>query len=153
MRIGEWDTSVEIVRSVPGVTAATVETLAVEMEWAGKTIRVLNPISLLVCKVELALTVSQQKRQDVEHLKILFFCVRGFLREWLREVEAGRLPAKGWLGAANRLFKLSKSTHGRKAAEKFSLEWRELLPLAEIGQATHQKILTFRAKQLAIQNQ
>ena len=99
--------------------------------------------------MELALTVSQQKRQDVEHLKILFFCVRGFLREWLQEVERGRIPAKGWLGAVNRLLKMSKSTHGRKAAAKFGLPWREIFPLAEIAEASNQKILLFREKQLA----
>ena len=148
VRIGDGDTSIEVVRNLPGVTAAIVETLAVEMEWNGMTIRVLDPISLLICKVELALTVSQQKRQDVEHLRILFFCVRGFLREWLQEVEAGRLPARSWLGAANRLFKLSKSKHGRKAAEKFALEWREILLLAEIARSADKKIVTFREKQL-----
>ena len=149
LRIGDWDTNIEVVRSIPGVTATNVETLAVEMEWNGKTIRVLDPISLLICKVELALTVSQQKRQDVEHLKILFYCVRGFLREWLQGVDAGQIPAKGWLGAVNRLLKMSKSTHGRKAAAKFNLTWREVLPLAEITKTQNQKISLFREKQLA----
>ena len=149
VRIGDAVTSIEIVRSMPGVTASIAETLAVELEWSGNAIRVLDPISLLICKVELALTVSQQKRQDVEHLKILFFCVRGFLREWLQEVEGGRIPAKGWLGAVNRLLKMSKSTHGRKAAAKFGLTWREIFPLAEIAKASNQKILLFREKQLA----
>ncbi|MEI6076822.1 MAG: hypothetical protein WCS94_14665 [Verrucomicrobiota bacterium] len=148
LRIGDWDTNIEVVRSIPGVTATNVETLAVEMKWNGKTIRVLDPISLLICKVELALTVSQQKRQDVEHLKILFYCVRGFLREWLQGVDAGQIPAKGWLGAVNRLLKMSKSTHGRKAAAKFNLTWLEVLPLAEITKTQNQKISLFREKQL-----
>ncbi len=126
-----------------------METLAVELEWNGKTIRVLDPISLLIGKVELTLTVAQQKRQDVEHLKILFFCVRGFLREWLQGVAAGKIPAKGWLGAVNRLLKLAKSTHGRKAAVKFKLTWREILPLTEIAKTTNPKVSLFREKQLA----
>lgn len=149
VRLDDGNTSIEIVRSIPGVPTALVESLAVEMEWNGKTLRVLDPISLFICKVELALTVSQQKRQDVEHLKILFFCVRGFLREWLQEVDNRRTPAKGWLGAANRLLKMSKTTHGRKAATKFSLAWPEILPLAEIARSTNQKILLFRENQLA----
>ncbi len=153
VRIGTADTSIEIVRTIPGVTTANVDALAVEMEWNGRTIRVLDPISLLICKVELALTVLQQKRQDVEHLRILFFCVRGFLREWLQEVEAGRIPAKGWLGAVNRLLKMSKSKHGRKAAVRFRLSWLEILPLAEIAGAKNQKISLFREKQLAPKRQ
>jgi len=38
----------------------------------------------------------------------------------LQEVERGGIPAKGWLGAANRMLKLTGSSHGRKAAKKVS---------------------------------
>lgn len=152
LRIGDERTNIEIVRRIPGVTAGTVDALAIEMEWNGKTVRVLDPISLLICKIELALTVSQAKRQDVEHLKILRFCVRGFLRELLLEVEHGNVPAKAWLGAVNRLSKLTKSTHGRRAAKQFGVEWLELLPQSEIARCTDGKISLFREKQLAGKN-
>lgn len=148
IRIGERETSIEIVRRVPGVGANLVNALAVEMAWKDKTVRVLDPISLLACKIELALTVSQQKRQDVEHLKILPPCVRGFLRELLRQVEQGNVPVKGWLGAVNRLAKLSKTTHGRQVAKKFAVTWSELLPLPEIHASQNGKIALFREKQL-----
>jgi len=118
--IGDLKSNIEVVRVIPGVATGSVEALAIEAEWNGKQIRVLDPISLLYCKLELALTVSQEKRQDAGHLKILVFCVRGFLRELLREVERGGIPAKGWLGAANRMLKLTGSSHGRKAAKKVS---------------------------------
>lgn len=152
LRIGDWDTNIEIVRTIPGVTAGTVAALAIEMEWNGKTIRVLDPVSLLISKVELALTISQAKRQDVGHLKILLFCVRGFLRELLREVENGNVPAKAWLGAVNRLLKLSKSTRGRRAAKQFDIAWPELLPLSEITESKDRKISLFLEKQLAGNN-
>jgi hypothetical protein len=148
LRLGDEETSIEIVRSIPGVTTSMVDALAIEMEWKGKTIRVLDPISLLICKVELALTVAQEKRQDVEHLKILLICGRGFLRELLLEVENGRVPATAWLGAVNRLLKLSKATHGRKAAIKFDICWPEILPRLEIENAKEGKIVSFREKQL-----
>lgn len=90
-----------------------------------------------------------KQRQDVEHLKILVFCVRGFLRDVLGEVERGTIPAKGWLGAVNKLSGLAKSTHGRKAAKNFELVWSEILPLAEIAQAKNEKIISFRENQLA----
>jgi hypothetical protein len=112
-------------------------------------IRVLDPISLLSCKVWLALTVSQENRQDVEHLQILFFCVRGFLREFLYAAERGKIPVKGWLGAVNKLSKLAKSTHGRKSSEKFRIRWAEILPLPEIAKAKSEKIISFREKQMA----
>lgn len=146
--IGGIKSNIEIVRRVPGVSAIAIEALAIEAEWSGCQIRVLDPISLLAGKLELALTVSQTGRQDVAHLKILLPCVRGFLRELLAGVHSGDLPVKGWLGAVNRILKLTRSTHGRKAAKRFALDWREALPLQEIAKSAHPKITEFAAKQL-----
>jgi hypothetical protein len=148
-RIGELESNIEIVRQIPGVTAAMVEALAIETEWSGRQLRVLDPLSLLACKLELAFTVPQAKRRDVAHLRMLVTCVRGFLRELLAGVEEGGLPAKGWLGAANRLMQLSKTTRGRKAASRFGIHWTQCLPLPELGQCLHPKIVRFREQQLA----
>ena len=147
-RIGKQPSNIEIVRLIPGVSATTVDALAIGAKLSGQYIRVLDPISLMLCKVNLALTVSQENRQDVEHLKILIICVRGFLRELLQEVERGNLPAKGWLGAANKLSKLVKSTCGRKAAKKFEICWLDILPLPEIARSKNEKIISFRKNQM-----
>jgi hypothetical protein len=105
----------------------------------------------LVCKLELALKIPQETRQDLAHLKILVVCVRGFLRELLREVEHGNIPARGWLGAANRLLKMAGSASGRKAARKFEIDWNQILPLAEIAGSRQEKIARFFQKQLSFQ--
>jgi hypothetical protein len=147
--IGKLASNIEVVRVVPGVTGGAVEALAIGAEWNGRQIRVLDPISLLLCKVKLALTVSQEKRQDIEHLKIVFLCVRGFLREVLLEVERGNILAKGWLGAVNKVMNLAKSAHGRKAAKNFKVDWSEILPRAEIARSQNKKIALFREKQMA----
>jgi hypothetical protein len=148
-QIGKFASNIEVVRQIPGVAAHAVDTLAISAEWSGRQIRVLDPISLLVCKVNLALTVSQEKRQDVEHLKILIICVRGFLREVLQEVERGTIPAKGWLGAVNKLMKLARSAHGRNSARKFEVVWSDMLPQTEIARCKNEKIVSFREKQLS----
>jgi hypothetical protein len=113
---------------------------------------VLDPVSLLICKIELAITVPQTKRQDVAHLRILRFCVRGFLRELLGVVRAGTVPAKAWLGAVNRLAKAAKSRHGRKVAMEFGIHWPDLLPLAEVARCQEEKILLFQEMQLNRKN-
>lgn len=146
--IGEFKSNVEVVRVVPGVSLKAIDSLAIEAEWAGRQIRVLDPISLLIGKVELALTIPQAKRRDEEHVRMLVPCVRGFLREFLAEVEQGRLPAKGWLGAVTKIIELSTSTRGRKAGRKLGIDWRLILPLSEINRSGHAKIVQFREKQL-----
>jgi hypothetical protein len=150
-RIGNLKSNIEVVRSVPGVAAGAVDAFAIQAEWNRRQIRVLDPVSLLVGKLELALKMPQEKRQDVAHLKILVVCVRGFLRELLREVERGNIPARGWLGAANRLLKLAGSTQGRKAVRKFGIDWKQMLPLTEIAKSRHEKIARFFGKQLSFQ--
>ena len=87
-----------------------------QSEWNGKIIRVLDPISLLACKLELVASVSQEKRHDVGHLKILLPCVRAFLAEFLQRVEHGELPAKHWSGAASQVLKLTTDHRARKIA-------------------------------------
>jgi hypothetical protein len=147
-RIGSNSSLIEIVRLVPGVTVATVDASAIEAQFDGQQIRVLDPLSLLICKVNLALAVDQKNRQDVPHLKIMFLCVRGFLRELLRAVEQENLSPKGWLGAVNKLHELAKSKRGRHAAKKFGIHWPGVLPLPEIAAAKNEKIISFREKQL-----
>lgn len=146
--IGDLESNIEVVRSIPGVAAGSVDKLAIQAEWSGKEIRVMDPISLIACKLKLAFMVSQQKRQDVEHLKILVYCVRGFLHEFLLEVERGVLPAQGWLGAANKMLKLAKTTHGRRAMNKFGIHWRTVLPLEGIARSKNTKVVRFRESQL-----
>jgi hypothetical protein len=146
--LGDLKSNIEVVRTILGVKAGTVESLAIEAEWGEKRIRVIDPISLTACKLKLALTLPQDKRQDVAHLRILVLCVRGFLREFLQEVERGAVPPSGWLGAVKQLLKLAKSTHGRKATRELGINWLETLPLADLEQCREPKLNRFREQQL-----
>ena len=139
--------NIEIVRRIPGVSGS-VDELAVRSEWDGKTIRVLDPISLLACKLELLTTVSQEKRHDLEHLKVLLPCVRAFLSEFLHRVEQGELPARHWLGAANQVLKLTTDQRARKIASKHQINWTEILPLNAIASSRNEKVRRFHELQL-----
>lgn len=125
-----------------------METLAVQAEWNGRTIRVLDPISLLAAKLELVATVPQEKRQDEAHLKILLPCVRAFLNEFLQQVERAEIPARHWLGAVNRVLKLTTTHRARKIAIKHRINWPDILPLTAIARSENDKIRRFREQQL-----
>jgi hypothetical protein len=147
-QVGGSPTTIEFVRLMPGVKQRVVEKLAAEYEFAGHRLRVADPISLLSCKLYLALKVDQKERRDVEHLRILLLCVRAFLRETLLGVEAGSLPARGWLGALERVLKLAESSRGKKAVRTLEVDWTEALPLAEIAASPHPAAKGFREKRL-----
>lgn len=146
-QIGDLKSTVEVVRRIPGVPGSA-STPAVQAEWEGNTIRVLDPISLLACKLELAATVSQTNRRDVPHLKMLVPCVRAFLNELLQQVELGALPAKEWLKVANQVLKLTTESRARKIGGKHRISWTEILPLTAIANSRDEKIRRFRELQL-----
>ncbi len=146
-QIGGLKASIEIVRRIPGVSNF-VDALAVQAEWNGNILRVLDPIALFACKLELVASVSQEKRHDVEHLKILLPCVRAFLAEFLHRVESGEIPAKHCLGAANRVLKLTTNHRAKKITSKHQIYWQGILPLTAINESHNEKIKRFREQQL-----
>jgi hypothetical protein len=147
--IGEHRSRVEFVRQVPGATAKEVEKLAVEHDYLGQRIRIIDPVSLLACKLILALTVDQTNRRDADHARILLLCTRAFLRETLRGVEAGELPARGWLGVTERLLKVAEAKIGGRATRELKIQWPQALPEPEIAASKNPLLVRFREKRLA----
>lgn len=147
LRIGDEQSNIEIVRRVPGISAA-LDDFAIEAKWGDKNIRVLNPISLLASKLELVATVPQDKRNDVLHLKILAPCVRAFLEQVLQQVDRQEIPARDWLGLTNQVLKLTGDQRAEKIGSKHQINWREILPLAAISKSHDEKIIRFRERQL-----
>jgi hypothetical protein len=146
--MGDLRTSIEVVRSFPGMPKAKIQQWALTANKGGKEIRVLDPLSLLDSKLQLALKVDQKERRDVEHLRIMLLCVRAFLRDTLRGVEAGTLSARGWLGAVERVIKLAESPRGKKAVRALGVDWTQALPLIEIAASGHRAAKQFREKRL-----
>lgn len=147
IQIGNQKSFVEIVRQIPGVSS-TARTPPIEAQWENKVIRVLDPVSLLASKLELAATVPQGQRRDVAHLKILVACIRAFLRELLQQVEVGQLLARDWLKVANQTLKLTTSHRAQRIAGKFQINWSGILPLDAITQSKDEKIRRFQEQQL-----
>jgi hypothetical protein len=141
-------TNIEIVRIVPGVTDSQADATAVIADLQGKQLRVLNPVLLTACKLELAFTISQEERQDLTHLRIMIPCVRGFMRELLADVESGAQSANNFSGAANAMWKLATSARGKRATRKFGIQW-PFLPMKEISSSQNSKIIRFREMQLS----
>lgn len=142
-RVGDLTANIEVVRQIPGVSAS-IEALAIEAEWASRKIRVLDPISLLASKLELAANTSQKNRRDGEHLKILVPCVRAFLREFLQQAKQDTLPLSGWLGAANKVMTLTSRARSRTLAKRLGISWHNLLPLDDIIRSDNEKLVRFR---------
>jgi len=146
-QIGKLESNIEIVRWIPGISNSAAIP-AIKAQWQGKTIRVLDPISLLASKIQLAVSVSQKDRQDVEHVKILIPCVRAFLTELLQQVENNEIPSRHWLGTVNKALNVTTHQRARKLAKRHKIDWSKILPLEAIAQCKQEKIKRFREQQL-----
>jgi hypothetical protein len=140
--------SVDFVRQMPGVKLTQALRFALERDFQGYRLRVLDPITLLSCKVSLALKVNQDRRRDADHARIMVVCVRAFLREILRGVESGELPQRGWLSAVERVLKLAEVNLGKKATKELGIDWSQALPLFEIAISSHRAVIQLREKRL-----
>ena len=139
---------IEVVREVFGIKNANLQKLAIQARWKDLEIRVLDPISLMHAKAKLALLISQKERRDVDHVKILVYCVRAFLREAIQAVERDSTLVRGWLGAAEKVLTLTESTVGARLSRRFSVNWNIILPEKEIHACRIPKIVQFREVRL-----
>jgi hypothetical protein len=73
----------------------------------------------------------------------------GLLKVLLCASEASQLNS-WWLGAIERVLKLSESKLGQRAADKLELDWNQALPLAEIAASKLKPVVRFRGKRLAL---
>ena len=147
IQIGDLKSNIEVVRRVPRVRGS-IDATAIEAVWNERTIRVIDPISLLSAKLELVATVSQEKRRDATHLRILVPCVRAFLHEFLQQVELGHIPTAHWLGAVTRVLKLTTNRRAIRITDAHGIDWVEILPRTAILRSPHLKIRRFRENQL-----
>lgn len=143
-RIGSLGSNIEVVRTIPGVPLRAEEA-AIEIEWNGKQLRLLDPVSLFASKLELFVTVPQSNRQDARHLGILVRCVRCFLGELLNEVHQGSVPSRDWLNITGYFLKISSTKAAVRTASELGLSWQDALPWESVGKSADPKIRRFHA--------
>lgn len=143
-RIGGLGSNIEVVRRIPGAPPSA-ERAAIEVEWNGKQLRLLDPVSLFASKLKLFATVSQTDRQDARHLRILVRCVRCFLDDLLDEVHHGAFQSRHWLNIVGYYLKITSTKAAERTASDLGLSWQDALPWEAITASKDPKIVRFLA--------
>jgi hypothetical protein len=150
IRFGTVRSNIEVVRRIPGAPP-NAEQAAIEVEWNGKQLRLLDPVSLFASKLKLQATVSQANRQDARHLRILVRCVRCFVGELLEEVHRGGIRSRHWLNLVGYLLRITSTKPAIRIASDLGLSWRDSLPWDAIRASPDPKIIRFAATSAADQ--
>lgn len=145
-RSGEIESKIEVIRRIPGAPK-NVEDTAIDIQFEGKWLRVLDPISLLASKLALVADVPQEGRHDGRHLRILIPCVRRFLEELLHEVNREEVPARHWLNVVRFLLKFTATKRARKIGSELGIDWNDTLPWAAIAGSEDEKLRRFLENQ------
>ena len=143
-RIGGIASNIEVVRRIPGAPPSA-EQAAIEAEWNGKRLRLLDPVSLFASKLKLYATVPQNDRQDARHLRILLLCVRCFLGELLEELDLGTLRSRHWLNLVGFVLKITSTKSAERIASELGLAWRDVLPWEAMAASKDPKVMQFLA--------
>ena len=139
---GDIESNIEVVRVVPGAPQ-NVESRAIQVEANGQTLRVMDPVSLFVSKLELCSTVSQENRQDIRHLRILVHCVRHFLGDMLIGAAENQIDSRTWLNIVGFLLKRTATKSAKRVAREMAFDWSDLLPWEVLKTSQDPKLTRF----------
>jgi hypothetical protein len=139
--------NVEALKALPGLTAREITQAAVRVEYRGLQVSVLHPIALLKAKAHNLAHLDQTDRQDAKHFRILIFCARAFLREWLRRCESGE-PPRRLLDLLELTLKTVLHQEVLQAARGLRLDPRRALPLTELEESRSPQVARFLAERL-----
>jgi hypothetical protein len=137
--------SVQFLRSIRGVTTEEVVEHAVPFTIKKTEMLFSDPITLLKAKLHNLYEMPQHGRNDSHHVQILRLCVPIFLS---RQFRVGASAAEEILADLQRVIGVSRSRVGRRWCRKERLDWRELMPMAELGRTKSSKLQRFRDMQL-----
>ena len=125
-------TTIEVLFTLYGVNPQVVQQRAVVIESLVGRIRLPDLVSCLQAKIHNALGLSQERRQDLKHIRILLFCNRAFLSGTLRAAENGRVSERNFVNALEALFKLVQNDKAQQVSLRFGIDWSAAFPIAEL---------------------
>ena len=144
----EGPLSVEVLRKVPGLAAGDLLRLSAMMRFRDHTIRVLNPVAMLMAKSWNVVNITKEGRHDTEQLYALVICVRAFLRLILSEGDDDNACLRGALKFIEQALRFTELPAGRRTAERCGVDWSQILPHTFIAAGTQPAVVRLREKRL-----
>ncbi len=139
---------VEILKRIYGATTQDVLAGAVVLKRGALTLRLIDPFTLLETKIENAANLPQETRQDVKHVRMMIFCLRGLLREAVGQVAAGAMSGRQCVVALERTLQIIGSPSAKKLGAQHGIKWLAALPLQELAASKDAKLKNFSEKRL-----
>lgn len=138
---------IDSLKMVNGLTPREVKLGTVTAEYHKVIVRVLNPIVCFKSKIHNLRNLPQQDRQDEKHVRLLMPCCRAFVRRLLQEAQ-GSGNYRQVLNALEQVIKVTSSSATQLVAQSLGMALLQTVPLDEISDNKHPKIVHFTTKRL-----
>ena len=142
------DLHVEVLRKVPGLTPNLVTQLATLERVGPVTIRVLNPLGVVMAKAWNVVNITKEGRHDFEQLLCAVVCLRAFYRSLFLNAESDPTALRPTLKLVEIALRFTELPAGRKTAEKCGVDWSQILPHNFIAASTRRELVWLREKRL-----
>jgi hypothetical protein len=145
--MGEGVRKIEVLRDVRGLTRDEMAD-ALVVTVGSLRLRVLAPIKVLKAKLCNSVTLDQDSRNDVNHIRIMIECSREFITDILGEAEQGHITQRGAVNFLEELLETVTSRHATMAEQRWKLGLGSIWPRDELEASGLQKILRFAQHRL-----
>lgn len=148
--VGPDSLKVEVLRKVPGLSANEVQKLSLMDSRGSTTVKVLNPVAVMMAKAWNVANISQEGRRDSEQLLVTIVCVRAFLRSLLSAAGRERASVRLALKLVECALAFAESSTARKAADRCGVDWSQMLPHTFISATMQPELVRLREKRLPL---
>jgi hypothetical protein len=111
--------------------------------------RVLLPHLMLKAKIENAVDIDQEGRNDVKHVRMMILCMRAFITEFCCFVSDGKVSGRALTNVLEETFSIISSPKAEKATNLWGIDFREVWPREELKASGGEKVVRWLEHRLA----
>lgn len=137
------DTRIDVLRAIKGIHTEKDRVFEDSIDLENTPYNVLNPTTLLIAKAENCATLEQstpgEKRNDVNHLRLLIPIVRNYLRELVNACDpaspASKNEQRDIIRFLKKLHNAAQNSNFKKGMNTAGANLQECIPIAHIRQS------------------
>ncbi len=148
VKLGEHELMIEVLRKVPGLTDAELLRLTSQEQSGEFTIRVLNPVGVLLAKTWNVANITKAGRHDAEQLLVMIPCVRTYIREFLKSGVTDSRMFRAGLNLIKVTLAFTETKSAAIATSRCGIVWAQLLPHSHIAASVQPELIRLRDKRI-----
>jgi hypothetical protein len=119
---------IEVLHMVNGLSTQDLSR-TMELRLAGMAARVLLPHLILKAKIRNSVSIPQEGRNDVKHVRMILLCVHAFIGEFAGYVGEGSLSERALINLLEETLEIVTSEHALRSAGLWSFDFPALWPM------------------------